>query len=367
MKKLMTVAALVASALIFTGCGGKPQIPENTVAAVYVDLENLVGNAFDVVDDAIDEIPNKEKRKEMREEFKKFVKEHKPDLKAIDAEWLVITMGIDKEAGPEFAAVLKCDCKTPIPSAGNQSVKDLFKDGKKIASEAKYETVQIPLGMFGAMIPSEVRGMLSPSLFVTIAKDKYVIFTMTKDMTDKMVDLYVNGKGKTSDDFDDLADVGGDTVIRIQTAEVETVAKNLGFKEEIEKFFKEAGDEDMADLILDIENLTLDINFSDDIVGAVLTVDAGSRELAKVVESAFNVVAFASRLGVDLVAGNPEGFRSKFGCSGISKDAFAKMVKAVAEEARDAVEADRSGSTATLTVELDTDDLLEAVVPAFFE
>ena len=139
MKKLMTVAALVASALVFTGCGGKPKIPANTVAAAYVDLDNLIGNAFDVVDDAIDEIPNKEKRKEMREEFKKFVKEHKPDFKAIDAEWLVITMGIDKEAGPEFAAVLKCDCKTPIPSAGNQSVKDLFKDGKKIASEAKYD------------------------------------------------------------------------------------------------------------------------------------------------------------------------------------------------------------------------------------
>lgn len=367
MKKLMTVAALVASALIFTGCGGKPQIPENTVAAVYVDIENLVGNAIDVIDDAIDEIPNKDQRKEAREEFKKFIKERKPDLKAIDAEWLVITMGVDKGAGPEFAAVLKCDCKTPIPSAGNQSVKDLFKGGKKIASEAKYETVQIPPEIFDAMIPTEVRGMLSPSLFVTIAKDKYVIFTMTKDMTDKMVDLYVNGKGKTSDDFDDLTDIGGDTIIRVQTAEVETVAKNLGFKEEIEKFFKEAGDEDMADLILDIENLTLDINFSDDIIGGVLTVDAGSRELAKVVESAFNVAAFASRFAVDMVAGEPEKYRTQFGLGRVSKEAFAKMVKAVAEEARDAVESDRSGSTATLTVELDTGDLLEAIVPALSE
>ena len=365
MKKLMTVAALVASALIFTGCGGKPKIPANTVAAAYVDLDNLVGNAFDVVDDAIDEIPNKEKRKEMREEFKKFVKEHKPDFKAIDLDWAVLTFGIGEKDKEEIALVIKCDCKKKIPTA-DTSVSEMVKGmggGKTISSGEKYETYKVSLG--GGMMFMPIP--LPKSLFVTVAKDQYVILTVDEDVMKKMVDLYANGKGETSDDFDDLADVSSDTIIRIQTAEAETFAKLAGVKEFIENYCKEAGDEDMADLLLDVENLTLDINFSDDIVGAVLTVDAGSRELAKVVESAFNVVAFASRLGVDLVAGNPEGFRSKFGCNSISKDAFAKMVKAVAEEVRDGVEADRSGSTATLTVELDTDDLLEAVVPALFE
>lgn len=365
MKKLMTVAALVASALVFTGCGGKPKIPANTVAAAYVDLDNLIGNAFDVVDDAIDEIPNKEKRKEMREEFKKFVKEHKPDFKAIDLDWAVFTLGIGEKDKEEIALVIKCDCKKKIPSA-DASVSEMVKGmgkGKPISSGEKYETYKVNFGGGMMFMPIPV----PQSLFVSVAKDQYVILTVDEDVMKKMVDLYANGKGETSDDFDDLADVSSDTIIRIQTAEAETFAKLAGVKEFIENYCKEAGDEDMADLLLDVENLTLDINFSDDIVGAVLTVDAGSRELAKVVESAFNVVAFASRLGVDLVAGDPESFRSKFGCSGISKDAFAKMVKAVAEEARDAVEADRSGSTATLTVELDTDDLLEAVVPAFFE
>ena len=365
MKKLMTVAALVASALVFTGCGGKPKIPANTVAAAYVDLDNLVGNAFDVVDDAIDEIPNKEKRKEMREEFKKFVKDHKPDFKAIDLDWAVFTLGIGEKDKEEIALVIKCDCKKKIPTA-DASVSEMVKGmggGKTISSGEKYETYKVNLGgMMFMPIPN-----MPKSFFVTVAKDQYVILTVDEDVMKKMVDLYANGKGETSDDFDDLADVSSDTIIRIQTAEAETFAKLAGVKEFIENYCKEAGDEDMADLLLDVENLTRDINFSDDIVGAVLTVDAGSRELAKVVESAFNVVAFASRLGVDLVAGNPEGFRSKFGCNSISKDAFAKMVKAVAEEVRDGVEADRSGSTATLTLELDTDDLLEAVVPALFE
>lgn len=364
MKKLMTVAALVASALVFTGCGGKPKIPANTVAAVYVDLENLVGNAFDVVDDAIDEIPNKEKRKEMREEFKKFVKDHKPDIKAVDPEWLTITLGINKE----LAAVVKCNYEKAIPSftmnvvgegTKNQSLKDIVTGGNKPEnSGSNFETYKVN------GIPIVGSG------FVTFAKGKYVIVTEKKDVMEQMIDLYVNGKGETSDDFDDLTDIGGDTIIRVQTAEVETIAKLAGVKEDIEKFFKEAGDEDMADLILDIENITLDINFSDDIVGAVLTVDAGSRELAKVVESAFNVIAFASRLGVDVGAGAGPmvvPLLKKLNMPIKDSEKFAKMIKAVADEARDAVEADRSGSTATLTLELDTDDLLEAVVPAFFE
>ena len=372
MKKLMTVAAIVASALIFTGCGGKPKIPANTAAAVYVDLDNLLDNAMDVVDDAIDEIPNKDQRKEMREEYKKFIKEYKPDFKALDLEWLVVTYGVDKENGTEIAAVLKCDCKAPIPHADNKSVKDLVTAfGKEVASGAKFNMVEVPLGMFSRGAPAKYRAMIPPSLFVTVAKDKYVILTMTQKMAEKMVALYVDGKGETSDDFDDLTDVSSDTIARIQIAEVETIAKNIGAKEEMEKFFKDAGDEDMADLLLDVENITLDVNFSDDILGAVLTVDAGSRKLAKVVESAFNVAAFLSRFVVDLNAGNPMSLRAELGSYGIpvgcSDEMFTKMVRAIAEEARDAVEADRSGSTATLTLELDTDDILEAVVPAIFE
>lgn len=360
MKKLMTALAVASASLLFVGCGGKPKIPANTVAAAYVDLEDLADNALDVIDDAIDEIPNKEMRKEAREEFDKLVKEHKKDLKAVDAEWLVLTVGLDRGNAPEIAAVVKCDYNAKIPGANNLSLKECAAmSGSKVASKEKYETFRASVPVVG-------------SAYVSFVDGKYIVVAEDEAVSEKIVALYADGKGETSDDFDDLTDIGGDTVARIQTAKVETFLKVTGgekwkdVRKDIEKFFEDAGDEDLGDLLLDIGNVTLDINFSDDVLGYVLSVDAGSRKLAKVVESAFNVIAFASRVGTTVGTGVVTKFNPllrQFGLAGQS-ETIEKAIKAIADQIRDAVDVDRSGSTATLTVEFDTDDLLEALVPA---
>ena len=356
MKKLMAVAALSATSLLVVGCGGKPKIPANTVAAAYVDLDKLVWNA------AVDEIPDKDMRKEMQKAIDDFMKDHKKDIKAVDAQWALLAVTLPKEGfgigSPKGTLVVKCDCEKKIPSA-DKSLKDL-------------------MPMFGLTRKGDEKGcdiyegdvpVLGPS-YIAVVEGKYVIRTdKDEGLMKSMIALYKDGDGEKSKDFGDLTDLDGDTVARFQVAEAETIAKITGMKEQIEKFGKEIDDEDLADMLLDIENVTLDVNFSDDVLGLKLAVDAGSKELAKVVESLFNIVAFANRVYVDaalLDAGGTTSMLRKVGADSMTGKTVAKGIKAAAKYLREAAESDRSGSTATLTYELDTDDLIEALVPAFF-
>ena len=352
MKKLMAVAALAATSLLVVGCGGKPKIPANTVAAAYVDLDKLVWNAADVVDDIVDEIPNKDMRKEIQKAIDDFMKDHKQDIKAVDAQWALVTFSVDKTP----ALVVRCDCEKKIPLKDTPFHDTNLKDIISQVCPAEGDIHRASVPFFG-------------SVYVSIVSGKYLIVTVDEKQAKSLVALYKDGEGEKSKDFGDLTDLDGDTVARFQVAEAETIAKITGMKETIEKFGKEIDDEDLADMLLDIENVTLDVNLSDDVLGLKLAVDAGSKELAKVVESLFNVAVFANRVYVDAAllehpSARPlhEMFRSLCG----SRKQGDNVLKAVAKYLREAAESDRSGSTATLTYELDTEDFIEAAVPAYF-
>ena len=144
----------------------------------------------------------------------------------------------------------------------------------------------------------------------------------------------------------------------------------LDARAKIEKFAEDVGDEDLIDMFMDVENITLDVNLSDDVLGGELTVAAGSRELAKVVESAFNVAKFATRvyssIGVAALGDTIDGIIGKIG-GPRGKGKLKPLLKDIGGQIRDAVEVDRSGSSATLTVEFDTEDLVETIVEAAFE
>ena len=368
----MVATALVAASVFFAGCGGKPKIPANAVAAAYVDLDKAVWNTADVVEAVIDELP-KEMRKEAEASYEEFLKEHKKDIKAIDAEWACATVEIKKGSStPDVAVVVKCDSKEKIPSVG-MSLEELAAVALK-----KVDTIN------GCDVYAYVEsGFDSPlhqiagcsGMCIAFVGGKYVVCTSVKGFVNdeskafagRMIDLYKDGKGEKSGDFGDIADLEDDTVLRIQTAEVETIVDILGAKDQIEKFGKEIDDEDLVDMFLDIENITLDVNLSEDVLGFVYKVDAGSRELAKVVESSFYVFKFASRVYADVALGKMDAV---FG--GILVDLSASVnnglnaFKSVARQARDAVEVDRDGSTASFSVEFDMDDLIEDVVKALF-
>lgn len=367
MKKLMIASALVAASVLFAGCGGKPKIPAKTVAAAYLDLDKTVWNVADVVETVIGELP-KEMRKEAEAEYEKFLDEHKKDIKAIDAEWACITVEAGSSSAPDVAVVIKCDCKEKIPSAG-KSLEELA-----AAALEKVDTIS------GCDVYAYVEsGFGSPfhkfagcsGVCIAFVDGKYIVCTSIKGFDNdeskafacRMIDLYKNGKGEKSGDFGDLTDLEDDTVLRIQTAEVATVAEILGAKERIEQFGKEIDDEDLTDMLLDIENITLDVNLSDDVLGFVYRVDAGSRELAKVVESSFNVAKFACRVYSSV---GPAALGDALSRLPFLNGIDGQTAKAIGKHAREAVEVDRSGSTATFTVELDTEDLIEDVVEALF-
>lgn len=354
MKKLLTAAVVVAMSVMFVGCGGKPKIPANTVAAAYVDLDKLVWNAADVVEDVIDELP-KEMREDAEKTFKDFMKEHKDDIKAIDPEWACLTVGLDKKTGrQEVAVVIKCDYEKKLPSV-DSSLEDAL---KAMAGEGKDKVEGCDVCAIGGGMMSFLPGKFS----VGFVDKKYLVCAIVatdedKKFFERMIVLYKDGKGETTNDFDDLTDLGGDTVARIQTAEVDTLIDILGVREDVKKFAEDCGDDDLVDLFTDFSNITLDVNFSDDIVGFELAVDAGSRKLAKLVEGAFEIVAFGGRVATALGVGFNDLVRMECG-----KEA-AGCVKAAADLLRDCLEADRSGSVATLTLEIDTDDLIEVLVP----
>ena len=300
MKKLLVAAAVAASTILFTGCGGKPKVPANTVAAGYVDLGKALWNVSDVVELVIGELP-KEQRKSAEEEFEKFIKEHKPDFKAVDLDWACITVEVYKDS-PACAVVVKCDTKEKIPSLGC-SIEDVAAGAlKKIDTRNGCDIYAYVETGYGNPFRNYAGGYNGAC--IAFVDGKYMICTGVKGFVNdddkafigRMIDLYKDGKGDESDDFDDLTDIGGDTIARFQTAEVETVVDILDAKAKIEKFAEDVGDEDLIDMFMDVENITLDVNLSDDVLGGELTVAAGSRELAKVVESAFNVAKFATRV-----------------------------------------------------------------------
>jgi len=363
MKKILVASALVAASVLFVGCGGKPKIPANTVAAAYLDLDKVVWNVADVVETVIDELP-KDMRKEAEAEYEKFLDEHKKDIKAIDAEWACVTAVANPDATDvNIALVVKCDCKEKIPSAG-MSLEELA-----AAALQKVDTIN-GCDVY-AYADRDLRKIADvDGLLVAFVDGKYIVCTevdggedASKAFAGRMIDLYKNGKGETSGDFGDLADLEDDTVLRIQTAEAETVVGIYDVKDEIEKLGKEIDDEDLADMILDFEGITCDINLGDEVLGFAVKVDAGSRELAKAVESAFNLFKFANRVSSSVAPAAVDAFVSEMPfLNGVD----GKTIKAIGKYARKAVEVDRSGSTAVMTVEFDTEDLIEDVVEALF-
>ena len=131
--------------------------------------------------------------------------------------------------------------------------------------------------------------------------DDILILANSKDAFMDMFDLY-RGRGKPSKDFEKLSDISGNTVARISTVPIHNLISRFELTEEVENFGKAGNDEDLADMILHLGTVTLDILADEEDIGLSLRIICGSSDDAKILEHLFHSIAFMSRVGFDLGA-----------------------------------------------------------------
>ena len=343
MKKMLKLVCLSLLALTVAGCGKKVLVPEKTIVAAYVDLEKTYDNGKSVAETLLDALPSKEKdaAKSAYEEALKKIDKFK---EKVDVEWAVISFGGDLKSlarHPEnnVAVVIKV-------STDEAAFKDVVKDivGGDLDPEKKGDNIVYEMG-------NARMGLLD---------EKYVIFSPSKDAFEDMFDLY-DGKGKASDDFGDLAKISGDTICRISTAPISSLLKRFELTKYIEKFGEACEDKELVDMILNMGAISLDVKVGDEL-GLALNVNCDSSSDAKIIESLMRSLAFLGRVGCDagaFGASNPDllgslrASRSEKSAIVGAKDLFVSLAKKI--------EADRSGSVATLSVTLETEQVADFV------
>ncbi len=366
--KFSSILAVSSALLMLAGCGSDPKIPSDTVVAGYADVSKVVSNVKDVVKDIIGELP-KEMRKEAEKSYDGFLKEYGADIKSVGAEWACVTVkkGAISPLG-DWACVVKCDTREKLPSLGKSieefmpmafGEKNTTIDGCDVYAHIEHGFGHpfMEYGNCSGCMIACVDGS-----YVVITSVKRLVTDESKAFMAQMIDLYKNGKGETSDAFGDLTSLDGDTVLRVRSAEAETLVDVFEMREIVDGFARTSGAKDLVDDALDIGNVTLDVKLSDDVFGSVLKVDAGFDDLAEVVEGAFYGYKLLWRTGVAVAAC---GMLSDFVELGGMVDA--EGMRDVSEAMRDAVKVDRSGTDVSISVELDTDDVIEAAVKASFK
>ncbi len=410
MKKLMMLSCVLAMSAVFVGCNKAPKLPEDTLVAVYVDIPQAAENVGEFLSSAVDQLPES-KRDKAKKMLKKIVSSGEDDFKALEADWLVLALCGDKENTLRYATVIKCNFEAEIPSFNDKSLKDFFvsqyKDradegghcgvGKtKINSETVYvidgDAITFVEGKGGKYViicqwnteaaweyyrqTDEYNSWSSRSK--KFDKGEYNSKLCDSDergekMLSNLIDIYRDGKGDVSEDFDDLNKLDADAVARVQTAKLRTLLDSCGFEDKLEEFAEKSGDEDFIGDVLDAENVTFDIMFSGSEIGSRIEMEAGSEELAKAIEGIFNISAVANRTYLDFITyavslSDKEAWEElPYDLRKVKKeldlDDNEDQVRAVSKLLREGMEVDRSGSFVSAETLVDTDDLLAQIVP----
>ena len=347
MKKLFKLSCLALLAISIVGCGKKAQVPDTTLAAGYVDIEKTYANGKDICEVIIDALPKEfqEDAKKGFEEGVKMVDEHK---KLLNPQWAVVA----------FGGTLRELAKA--------------KDGENVAVAVKVSTNEEAFGNLLKQAGVDIKptkekdGLVYSmgSMQLGLIDGKYLIFGGSEASFKTMFDLYA-GKGTASDDFGDLARISGNTIARFSTAPISSLLERFELKSAIEEFGKACEDEDLADMILGMGAISLDVKADDDDIGLILRVACDSSGDAKIVDNFFQAIAFCSRVGCDLAAALSDKKDVSLPLLPSSaKKEIAQAKKGLIAAAR-SIEAERDGNVVTLTFVLDTDDIAKAVKESF--
>ena len=353
MIRTLKLTCLTVLVLIVAGCGKKVLVPEKTVVAAFIDLEKAYDNGKSVVSTLIDALPSDERSRAKKEyeEALKIIDKFKDNL---DPEWAVVAIGgnlkdlAENQHRPEklIAVAIKVNADD---DAVKKVLKDVFKKDD-VKSDKKDGHIVFDFG-------NERLGIVGGKEHLGLVDGKYVIYSPSRDAFDDMFDLYA-GKGKASDEFDDLSNISGNTICRISTAPVASLLTRFELTREIEKFGDACEDKDLVDMILNMGPISLDVGAGNEL-GLALHVNCDSSSDAKTIESLMQSAAFLARLGCDAGAvGAKNHARFNF---------FFKKIE-IPEEAKDIfinlarnVEADRSWNVATLSVALETAKLADFI------
>ncbi len=349
MKTALRLTFLALLSLTFTGCGKKVPVPEKTVVAAYIDLVKAYENGKSLADAFIDALPEDDRRK-AKIRFEKALKAIDTAKDALNPEWAVIAFGgTFKTLGSNQADSLAIAMKV---NTGEDAVKKWVKKeyGAEIRSSKDKDNVIFEI--FG-----EKR--------LALVDDTYLVFGLSNDAFEDMYDLYA-GSAKPSEDFGDLAKISGDTVCRISTAPVSTLLKRFELDRYVEKFGEASEDKELADMILNMGAISLDIDAGEK-VGLTLRVDCDSSGDAKLLESVAQSIAFFARIGCDagaFLGDNPDVVELM---KGPPRDAEEfKAAKAAFLAFARGVEADRSGSMVELSVLLEKGSIAK-IIEAYTE
>ena len=281
MKKLFQLTCLAALAWTLAGCGrnGDAVVPENTIVAAYVDFEKAYDDGKDLAEEIIDSLPSAE-RDTAKEAFKTAIKEVDKVREPLNPKWGVIAFG----GNPESEVPKQCVTFAVRIGADEDAVAKVY---RKLAAHGEV-TVEKKSGC-NVYIDGDER--------VCLVDGKYLVGAYSEKAFDDMFDLYA-GKGKASEEFGDLSRISGDTVCRIMTAPVSSLLKRFELAKYVEKFGEDSQDKELADMILNMGAVSFDIAFADG-GEVVMRIACDSSDHAKMVDSFFQLFAFASRLSKD--------------------------------------------------------------------
>ena len=336
MIKTLQLICLAILALAVAGCGKRGQVPETTVLAAYVDLEKTYENGKDLAQAILDALPA-DRRPPALKVFEEAFKEIDKYKDALHPEWAVVAYGGD------IKSVTAPSNKNIAIAVGVETdegtvVKFLKEDGVEMKKYNRDDGVVFQLG------PKHV-GLID---------NKYLVVSPSKDAFDDMFDLYAD-KGKPSKDFGDLTRIPRNAICRIATAPVSSLLTRFGLTQEIENFGEISADDDLADMILCLGAVSLDVWADSMDVSLLLRVTCGSAGDAKILDHFFQSIAFSSRVAcaVGAFAAKVPG---KFG--GLAHDAASAQDAFIA--LAHAVEAKRDGNVASLSCAVSSERLAEA-------
>ena len=298
MKNLSRLICLTALAVAAAGCGGKKNsdavVPENTVVAAYIDIEKAYDDGKNLVKEFIQALPSG-MHDIAKKEYEKAVKKIDEIKDPLNPEWAVIAFGGNIKTLSKNPK--KCVAVAVRINADEDAVTKVL---KKHAADKDAVTIERNNGnvIFIDTKDDDRIGLVD---------GKYLIGASSKEAFEEMFDLYA-GKGKVSEEFDDLSRISENTICRIQTAPVSSLLDRFELTKYVEKFGEDSQDEELSNMIRNMGPISLDIALADG-GELVLRVECDSSDDAEIVESAFQLPAFAGRAlsdGIRYVAKNKD-------------------------------------------------------------
>ncbi len=376
MKKIFKLTCLLGFSLIAAGCGKKGIVPEKTVVAAFIDLEKAYEDGKSVVKAVINELPDKERSEAIKgyEQALKQIDRYKDPL---NPKWAVIAFGGDlaslgnsRKRADHVAVAFKVDTDE---ATVDRLAKDFAgskmcgKGGKNEGGDSSGSDEEEPAT--DKRKEGKIYTLRHEQGYIGLIDDKYLIFSRSKDAFYDMFDLYA-GKCEPSKDFGDLTRISGNTICRISTAPISSLLRRFELAREVERFGEDCDDEDLADMILNMGAVSLDIGADGEDVDLTLRVACGSSGDAKILDCFFQSIAFSSRVAFDVgayVAKDPD--RSKDMRDGIRGlyDGISRLSRTISTSTDTfialsrAVEAERDGSTAILSCVLGTEKLAKLI------